>query len=324
MNAIDRRRLFSLGATGAGLSLVSSWMPSWLSRWFAQDPQDPKAEDADPIGTARIAQLRDAMQRSRAEGKPLLVLVVPAAENDRWERGSWFGAFLNHGGALAKLELAMTVAACARVSEVATALGTKVKGDPVLLIVDAGESPKVTAVDVELGTIYGQHEDGLEWNERTERDQKRIEAKLVELTDALLDAMHRHGSNVAAVAQSAQAKLDQRQRDALRAWFAGGKRPDDALLVRAAAQVRREAAGLADAPRKQMLDELVEAYDRAIVKQPIAGARWVSSGGCGVDLERETEEEKKDGIGIACGMGSTPPLAKRFLSFYHQPWPKQK
>ncbi len=67
-----------------------------------------------------------------------------------------------------------------------------------------------------------------------------------------------------------------------------------------------------------MLRTLVGAIERRIVKQEVAGARWMVPGGCGSEPETPTPEEKEAGAMIACGMAMVPPLAERFLSFFAQ------
>ena len=45
---------------------------------------------------------------------------------------------------------------------------------------------------------------------------------------------------------------------------------------------------------------------------PPAGARWASSTGCGTTIEGEEDK----GLRVACGMGHTPEISRRFLYFF--------
>ena len=317
MTQLNRRNLFSIGFASAGLSLAPSWITRWFSATEHAGPQDP----LDAIADARKKQLGEAFERARQQGKPVLVLIVPDDEDQVWLAGSWFGAFLNHGGSLAMLELGMTVPACAKVGELGKATGAKLPAKPTMVLVSPGERDKVTPIEVELGLVGGAEFDPAEeWQEREKRETKHIVGKLDELTKALIKGMHRHGCNVATLAAAARSKMSAGDRERLQAWFTGGEAPADQLILRAAAEVRRAAGERSDERRKVLLAALELAVVREIVKQPIAGARWVSSTGCAMDLERETEQDKKNRLGIACGMGHTPPQTTRFLSFFHAPW----
>lgn len=320
MTAFDRRRLFSLGAATAGAAAV----PGWLARWFApaesissrQDPQ--KAADE-----ARVKQLANAIERAQKEGKPLVLFVVPEdLRQGGWQRGRWFGAFLNHAPAFAKMEMAMTVLACAKASELKKLTGAEVTGKPQLVVVDVVEGrrarkpSRVTPVEIELGNLGLPSRPEEKWQDRLEREKKYIQERVDALGAELIKAMHRQGHNVASVAKRSMRSVKEKDKVALETWFAGGKKPGDAIVVQAAAEVRRVAAGKEGVARKAMLRDLVKAFERHVVKQPVAGARWMIPGGCGAEPETKTKEEKENHLRIACGMAHTPQLCERFLSFF--------
>ena len=339
MTSFNRRRLISLGLGTAGLSVA----PSWLARWFhpagsedlgsaggslhTEVSETPEArhsvQDPTKVATAaRIKQLNEAIARAQKEGKPLLLFVVPEDMQGMWQRGRWLGAFLNHASAVTKMEVALSVIACGKLSELKKLTGAKCQGKPVMVLVDlregrrAGEQPKVTPIDVELGNLGVPPVAGEKWQDKIKREQQYIEGRLDLLGNELLKAMHRHGSNLSTAAATSMRHLGDSDTLALTTWFAGGEKPGDALLVRASAEVRRVAVTKGGAERKAMLQQLVAAFDRHVVKQPVAGSRWMIPGGCGAQPEHQTEDEKKNSLRIACGMAHTPTMCERFLSFY--------
>lgn len=317
MTIFDRRRFFSAAMAAAGFTATRSWCTAWFL------PQDPD-------GTARERQLRAAVAKARAEGKPLLVFVVPgdgtgedrAAQNEAALRGRWFGAFLNHGGSRALTELALCVPACGRIDEVRRVTGAKaIDGAPLLLLVDAtgigvedAAPPKVTRLDLDLGSPFGQHGRSEDYDPAA--DERRVEAGIEKLTKGLHQIVHQHGDSMAAMAAAVTSRLSSAQAQTLAAWFGGGAAPPDELLVRCAAEVRRAIADQTDERRAALQQSLVDAVEREIVHKPVPGARWYTSGGCGSEPEEKTAEEKQNGRMIACGMGMVPTHCERFLQLF--------
>ncbi len=245
---IDRRKLFSFGLASAGLCTT----PRWLARWFEpQDPEAVKDPEQDPGQDPRSRQLRAALRTAQRQGKPVLLFVVPDAQQGAqvWNRGKWFGAFLNHGGDLALLEVALCVPACATLAELREIAGAgPIAGDPAIVLLDVGadgDAAKVTPVPCELGDYGGQVRADETWDDMVARQRRHIEAKLRELTEELMAAMHRHGHNLAAAAKAVDARLTDTARGALDDWFAGGTAPADATLVLAAAEPGWSRIGIA-------------------------------------------------------------------------------
>lgn len=317
MDTFDRRSLFAAAVTTAGLGMA----PSWLARWF--QPQDP----AVPVTPSRQQQLHAAVARAHEQGRPLLVFVVPEQDpesgkgvDEASQRGHWFGALLNHGGAPAVFDVAACVPACATTKEVAAMLPTAaIEGEPLLLIVDAahfgeaGAGPaKVTPVEHPLGSLAPLA------NEEHEQRLQRMQKGVAALAEALKRGLDQHGANLASLAAAAKAKLEDADRSSLGRWLDGGDPVADRLMVRMVAEVRRAAGTQPDEKRLRLLAQLEAAVDHEVVKQPIAGARWFRPGGCGSQPEQPTAEEKQMGGMIACGMAMMPPLCERFLSLYVQ------
>jgi hypothetical protein len=293
MSTFDRRSLFA-AAAAAAVGAVRT--PDWLRRAFAIQ---------DPVSEWRTKQLRAAVAKAKDEGKPLLVFVVPPPKvpNDCRLRGMWLGAWLFHATPIALHGVAMCTLACATIEELQQVTGAKRPDtDPTMLLVDVshvGEpsapAPKVTAMLVELGPIRGGRNNS---PEADEAGKKSMEAGFEKLTMALQDGLNRHGVAVARLATDVTARLSAAQRGQLRDWLAGGAAPSDELIVRAAAEVRRGAAELADGKRALVLERLTQAVTKEVVRKDVAGATWQSDS-C-----------------PPCGMAAVPPLCERFLDFF--------
>lgn len=291
-------------------------MPDWLAAAMA--PQDPVQQWREP-------QLRAAVAKARQDGKPLLVLVAPAMKDqgNGYTRGQWFGAWLNHGGAAALAPIALCTVTAASLEEVQRVTGAKAPaGSPCLLLVDVahvGEPdaapPKVTAMHVELGSLFPERPRDDTEAAQAER-RKHVESGIARLSAELQAGLDRHGIAVATAATEVMSRLAAGQREQLAAWVAGGAAPADELVVRAAAEVRRAAGRLDGGPRQRLLDGLVAATEREVVKKRVPGARWQLPGGCGAEFEEPTAEEGKVQGMMACGMGIVTPLCERFLNFY--------
>jgi hypothetical protein len=119
-----RRRFLQVGVLAAAVG------PAWLRRAFA-----------DTSLNAGDGNLERAKQQAWKSGRPLLVIVVPASDEQKWERGRALGEYLNHGSDAQLAPLAFVDVVCAPVA-----------GDPLLALhppsgevktVALGELPKV-------------------------------------------------------------------------------------------------------------------------------------------------------------------------------------
>jgi len=320
----DRREFLASSFFAAGAAAL----PAWLAKWFTpQDPAKQEQEDAAKRAKERKEQLRAAVQKAKDEGKPLLVFVLPKdlASREAWERGEWFGAWLNHGGQVVLLEMALCVPACGNLDDVRETTGASpIEGTPLLLVVDVSQvggaeapPPRVTSLVLDLGSPRGDAPGIRGVDEAAvEKQKKVVEEGLAKLTTELHATLHRHGATMAKLAEDVRAKLTESQRALLTGWIGGSKvLLADELLVRAAAEVRLLAAGSTDVLRERHLMVLHGAAQRLFVKKRIPGSRWASGGGCGTTIERSPGEADPM-AGVACGMGSVPPLCERFLEFW--------
>lgn len=308
----------------AGLTATPEWLARALGAQEPEAAQDPQ-QAGETLEAWRWRQLQLAVAQAKDHGKPMLVLVAPAKEVAR-EHGTWFGAWLTHGGPLAMQELALTVVAVASRDEITRLTGREIEAvpGPQMVLVDVarlGEAgapaAKLTGMAPALAMPAIEDLAQVVGDERVAQERKAREVGLEQMTAALHDGMNRHGCNLANLAVRAEARLDAAQRAALTEWLANGGDIDAALLVRAAAVVRRDFGRLPDGRRVECAAALADAVDATVVRHEVGGSRWYQPGGCGGSYEELTDAEKARGRFImACGMGIVPPLCERFLDFY--------
>lgn len=99
---MGRRAL--IGWTAAGLAGAAA--PGWIAAAFS---------GAD---SWTLSPLRAALRAARATGKPVLVIVIPEDEADRYQRGAVWGELLNHGSEEGLARLALCEVVCATHAEV--------------------------------------------------------------------------------------------------------------------------------------------------------------------------------------------------------------
>lgn len=299
---IDRRDFFRFTAISTGA--IS--LPAWLAAAFS--PQDPEHRDSD-----RAAALRKARERAVARGKPLLVFVVPA-DPHLWDRGQLLGAFLNHGGPETLLDLALCEPACATPADIQRVFPKTRVDDSALMVVIETERPthtRVVAPELEAPPAREEFADWQTWQEAAE---KHLKERIAKIHATLRDAVAGDPAALAARADAVRPHLTDAERERIEAFVAGTVEELEAqLLLDAAAVVRMAAA----APRRpedpERLRNAVATAARSVyVTERIPGSKWATTMGCGVTVEGE----KDDGLAIACGMGSVPPLSQRFLYFY--------
>jgi hypothetical protein len=121
-----RRRSF-LAAVGASAAAGVVW-PQLIRRAFADASFDmPGARKTAP-------GLPSANARAQNAARPLFVIVVPADDGKKYERGTLWGEYLNHGSARDLAPLAQVEVACATMKDVA-ALAPGIKGEPLAVVV---------------------------------------------------------------------------------------------------------------------------------------------------------------------------------------------
>lgn len=330
MTTFDRRSFFARSlASVAGLAAAPTWVAQAFGLGDSTVPQDPESGTvADPVAVWRKQQLTAAIATAKAHGKPLLVLVVPDAQDKVWEGSQWFGAWLTHGDAHARETFGLCTLVCARMGEVEEMAG--VRGDAVakttkavtMLLVDptragqeADKPVRATRIEPELPAVPPGAR--MLAGDGTQEEAEAARRKgLATMTTALRAGLDKHEATLDELAKSSLRTLGDAQQKALTAWVEAGTPVPAELLVRGLPELRRRLAAASETDRAARLPQLAAAIETVVVRRQIAGSRWQNGGGCGNHFEAPTEEEKKNGMMVACGMGIVPPLCERFLGFY--------
>jgi hypothetical protein len=120
------RRKFLGGVAATGL-LVSA--PLWIQTAFAGDSQCARSLRA-------LVSLGSAFRRANQTGKRLLVLVIPEALDQKYDRGRLFGAWLNCGSDADLAPLSLCELACSTMGDLRNLVPNAPGGEPLLVLVD--------------------------------------------------------------------------------------------------------------------------------------------------------------------------------------------
>ncbi len=300
---MDRRQFLGRAAgTVAGAGAIG-----WLGHYFLGAPAwagDDEARKA----IAAMGNVSEAYRRAHGLGKPLLVLVIPAKDDEKHARGAVFGALLNHGGNGVYLDLSLCELVCANVLEMKRQLpDLKVEGEPLMLLVETAEAKaRATPIDPQIRYDIDQA-----WKDGVEKVDELVRERLDTVAAALREAVAPSREALVARAALAESRLGPDETKALRAAAASDKPPQAESLERGAAIVRAVAED-PDARRPKILEALAAAAaSRATGAAPV-GAKWANSSGCGVNIEDE------EPVRVGCGMGRVPKLSQRFLWLFTQ------
>ncbi|UJR80265.1 hypothetical protein [Sandaracinus amylolyticus] len=299
---MKRRALFGGAATLAGVLAC----PAWMARAFAQ---------SDDTG---LAALSEAYRRAQRAGRPLLVIVIPAQRESRWERAGAFGELLNHGPDQAFVDLALAEVVCATMSTLRTLVPQAPAGEPLMVLVEPEHVPATArAIDGALPEVpeywIFQRDEEMSYEERVARENTVIDQRIAALTAMVHGALAPDDAALrrrAAVALAAL-PIDRRQRVEL---AIGTRDVSDRAAVALAPAVFASHREFRDTLR----DLGIERWRRGRVP----GSRWAIGGGCGTQVELTEEERRREGdtsLMMACGMGHVPERSARFLDWYLTP-----
>ena len=310
------RRAF-LGYAGLGVSAV--WMPSWLARSFSaartgQEPSSEDQRDEEPIPPLDVV-LKEAFERARGVGKPLLVFVVPAELDEVWKRQHLLGQYLNMCSPEALADLALCECACARPADIAIVFPDvpEVRGEPLMVLVESGPVTSVLQLDAELPELVVRWGRTQAENDRAEKEFENLALHRVERIGELVKkavAIDRPMLEQRAVQVRAALteEVDTLVEQALRAPDAMPLDTIDRLaaLLRIAAEDHLER-------RETCIDAIARSARERLRTGPPAGAWWAKNVSCGA---HELEGHREEATFYACGMGRIPEASRRFLHFY--------
>lgn len=184
-----RRRAVLVGIGAAGGAAAALAWPEWLRRAFAGGEveggetcditRDPAAV---PTANDKL-DLAGAARRAKATGRRVLVLVIPASDDHKWEQGHVFGEYLNNATDAELAPLARAEVVCATVAEVhklappngpppATA------DEPLLFVVHPGATPVTAqAFDATIPPL-GEWDPSLAPGAQTLTDDEKVQKRV--------------------------------------------------------------------------------------------------------------------------------------------------
>jgi hypothetical protein len=302
---MDRRRF--LGAT-AGLAATALW-PGWLKHAFGERDLPP---DPDP----RSPGLASAYRRAQSLGKPLLVLIIPQDNADRYHRGRAFGELINHGGDAALATLALCEVVCAPMSEVLSFTTLHGNAEPLMVLLETDEpSPRARMIDAALADradFAGRR--AQDWEATQRAEETAIEQRIQTLTQLLHRALLPDSGALERRALQSRNRLEASEIAAVERATLEGRDLRIALVDRAAALVALAAKQREAAHEPMYVALLARAAAARLRNQPPPGAYWAVASGCGTTVEGREELSRM----FACGMGHVPAKSQRFLYFYTQ------
>lgn len=309
---VSRRAFLGTASLGAG----AVWVPRWLAVGFGigRTGQESASEEKEKIPPPDLV-LRQALERARASGKPLLVFVVPSIKERAWERQATFGQYLNLCDDDALADLALCEVACARETDIGAVIpASDLSDEPLMALVETdGVEPVVSPLDLEFRLELQV----IRWptiGVDPKRAQEEFELLVRQRVDLVAGAVH------GVVAGNSRA-LDRRIRQTLTTLGDPAvelvrrilERPTNspAAEVDRVASLLRLAAEESSERRDACIAALANAASSRLRLQPPVGAWWANYTGCGHDIEGHSER-----LGYACGMARVPELGRRFLHFY--------
>ncbi|MFT3772334.1 MAG: hypothetical protein QM820_43620 [Minicystis sp.] len=197
-----------LGAASVGLA-AALW-PSWLREAFADEKAaDEKACDGPGGAAARLAVLATAFKAAREASKPLLVLVIPDNDMEKWQRGRVFGELLNHGNDVQIAPLAKVEVTCATMADLKKLVPSAGMGEPLMVLVSTDRVPVAARqLDAKLPEYPSPWGDGEKSWEEKERNEDEISDKRIAIVAGLLrNALGADDKKAAALAGEVRKQL---------------------------------------------------------------------------------------------------------------------
>lgn len=315
MNRRSMLKGLTLGVGGASL-------PLWLAHSFGIDRTDDAdceldididAADAapaiEPASDGPACEPTTSVTGAPCTPRPQLVLVIPGDRNERYYRGHAFGELLHHADELTLARLALFDVLCATPGELETMIGRPLKGEPWMVVIDrTGPKRVVTPLTDPQLNLDVTREDALE--------DKKIDARIANLSAMIATAAAT--SLIDRIAAAEDRALAPHLKDELAMVLTDIVAPRLELAEAATATLLAQVLKPAGEdhwyiPRlratiQPRLAELTR--ERLLRTRPPTGARWATSGGCGVRVEGQ-----KNRSAIGCGMGHVPERSRRFLAW---------
>lgn len=319
------RRTFLDAASRA--ALIASW-PAWLQSAFAADEKRGNDE-------AGLAVVSEGYRRAQRAGKPLLVLVIPAKDDDKYYRGRAFGEFLNHATKAQHAPLALCEVICATVAQLQQLVPTVGANESLMLLIETDKLPaEVKRIDGKLPTsrssfqlteaeldaelpAKSKEKEQQKWARHSEARQRienrDVNQRIDRIAALLLQGVMATGSDLEKRVAQQKSHTPAPLIQSIEQKLAGGR--DGELTTEeldlGAAQVAQYAQGAQVARKNKLLELLGSAVETKLLRSRVPGSKWANSGGCGTRIEGEEQR-----VMVACGMGHVPAKSSRFLYFF--------
>lgn len=327
---MNRRKFLG---SAAAVAAAATW-PAWLREAFAAGVAASPEQQA-----AELAVLSEGFRRAQRAGKPLLVLLIPADDGHKYERGAALGEYLNHGADEQLWPLSLAEVVCATLTNLrrlvpeagGAAAGPRQKDEPLMVVVETDQVParfqdlsgKLVASAGGRGLfVEGPQQkrrkgetDEQHW-QRLRTEQQRREDQEIAARIAVLSGLVRSGLGPDAAAlerRAAQARghLEGTAAAQLEVALSGGVQPTAEQVAAAPALVAQAALKAQGELRARLLASLAAHVTAKLRKERVPGSKWARSSGCATEIEGETSN-----VMVACGMGHVPEKSSRFLYFF--------
>lgn len=172
-----KRRAFLKSAAAAAMAVAPAMIRKAFGDGSCPTPATSGKGTADNLGA-----LSEAFRRAQRNGKTLLVFVIPADDGIKYDRGSAFGAWLNHGTPQQIAPLARCEVVCATMADVKRLVPGAPGKEPLMVAVPpTGDDLMAIALDAELPVARGGKGGRGDWNEMVKRDEEMVEKRIAVL-----------------------------------------------------------------------------------------------------------------------------------------------
>jgi hypothetical protein len=220
-----------------------------------------------------------------------------------------FGELLHAADDLTLARLALFDIRCATPAEIEKMTGRPLKGEPWMVVIDrVGSKHTVTPLTDPRLDPGPAREDSM----AEEKIDQRIAhlSKMIETAATAAMIKRLAAAEALALAPRLKTELEMVLEDSVAPRLELTEAATATLLARVATPPGEDDWGYPRL-RAAILPRLAElTRERLLRTSPPAGARWATSGGCGVRIEGHKERHA-----IGCGMGHVPERSRRFLAW---------
>jgi hypothetical protein len=200
---------------GSALAGAALW-PLWLREAFGEGAacEAPLAgQGPQPSVTRRAGAVGEAFRKANHSGRRLLVIVIPADDDKKRDRGDVWGELLNFGTDVQLAPLSSVEAVCATMADLKTVVPNVEVGEPLFLVVSTDKVPAtVRAFDTSLPehADFFRGDENLSWEELERQDDVTSTQRIAAMASLLRGALGAPGVNAAEDAANVRLRLKDR------------------------------------------------------------------------------------------------------------------